>query len=129
MDAEAANRGTTVYLVDRRIDMLPDLLSSNLCSLRGGEERFAFSVIWELTEDGEIIDVRYCKSIIRSRAALTYAEAQMRIDDKTMNDPITLSLRLLNQLAKELKKKRRAAGALTLASMEVLLLIHFNFYN
>ena len=51
MDLEAAKRGTTVYLSNRRIDMVPELLSSNLCSLRGGEERFAFSCIWELTPE------------------------------------------------------------------------------
>lgn len=47
--------------------MVPDLLSSNLCSLRGGEERFAFSVIWELTKDAEILDTKFMKSVIRSR--------------------------------------------------------------
>lgn len=46
MDAEAASRGTTVYLVDQRIDMLPSLLGTNLCSLRPFVERLAFSVIW-----------------------------------------------------------------------------------
>lgn len=46
MDAEAASRGTTVYLVDKRIDMLPSLLGTNLCSLRPYVERLAFSVIW-----------------------------------------------------------------------------------
>jgi exoribonuclease II len=46
MDAEAASRGTTVYLVDKRIDMLPHLLGTNLCSLRPYVERLAFSVIW-----------------------------------------------------------------------------------
>ena len=54
IDDEAASRGTTVYLVDKRIDMVPDLLSGNLCSLRGGEERLAFSVIWEVTKDAEV---------------------------------------------------------------------------
>lgn len=119
LDKEAANRGTTVYLADRRIDMVPDLLSSNLCSLRGGEERFAFSTIWEMTPDAEIISTMFTKSIIRSRAALTYAEAQMRIDDASMVDPITNSLRYLNKLAKTLKKIRINNGALTLASPEV----------
>ena len=47
--------------------MVPDLLSSNLCSLRGGEERLAFSTIWEMTHDADIVNVRFCKSIIKSR--------------------------------------------------------------
>ena len=65
IDKEAANRSTTVYMTDRRIDMVPELLSSNLCSLRGGEERFAFSCVWEMTPQAEIINTKFHKSIIR----------------------------------------------------------------
>ena len=119
LDREAANRGTTVYLADMRIDMVPELLSSNLCSLRGGEERLAFSVLWEVDEGASIILTRFTKSVIRSRAALTYAEAQMRIDDPKLCDPVTVSLRHLNRLAKTLKAGRIERGALTLASPEV----------
>lgn len=98
MDAEAAARGTTVYLVDKRIDMLPSLLGTNLCSLRPHVERLAFSTIWvrlnhiigyaslltdrkELTPEAEIVNVRFTKSVIASKAAFTYEEAQIRIDD------------------------------------------------
>ena len=119
LDKEAANRGTTVYLADMRIDMVPGLLSSNLCSLRGGEERLAFSTLWEMTEDAHIVSTHFTKSIIRSRAALTYAEAQMRIDEPKRSDPVTISLRCLNKLAKILKQDRIDKGALTLASPEV----------
>lgn len=119
LDKEAANRGTTVYLTDKRIDMVPELLSSNLCSLRSGEERFAFSCIWEMTTEAEIVSTRFTKSVIRSRVALTYAEAQMRIDDLNQCDVITQSLRCLNKLAKILKQRRIEKGALTLASPEV----------
>lgn len=82
MDSEAAARGTTVYLVDKRIDMLPALLGTNLCSLRPYVERLAFSVIWELTPEGKIVDVRFTKSVISSKEAFTYAAAQQRKDDK-----------------------------------------------
>ncbi|CAH1267033.1 DIS3 [Branchiostoma lanceolatum] len=119
LDQEAANRGNTVYLCDKRIDMVPELLSSNICSLRGKEERFAFSCIWEMTKNAEIVATRFCKSVICSKAAMTYAEAQMRIDDKNRNDAVTFGLRGLNALAKILKKRRIDAGALTLASIEV----------
>ena len=119
LDNEAVNRGTTVYLADMRIDMVPELLSSNLCSLRGGEERLAFSTLWEMRQDASIVSVRFTKSVIRSRAALTYAEAQMRIDEPNRNDPVTTSLRRLNKLAKILKEERTDKGALTLASPEV----------
>uniref|UniRef100_UPI0037E7964C exosome complex exonuclease RRP44 n=1 Tax=Semicossyphus pulcher TaxID=241346 RepID=UPI0037E7964C len=119
MDKEAANRGTTVYLCGKRIDMVPELLSSNLCSLRSNVERLAFSCIWEMNDKAEILKTRFTKSVINSKASLTYAEAQMRIDDTNMNDDITKSLRGLNKLAKILKRHRIEKGALTLSSLEV----------
>uniref|UniRef100_A0A8D0DGH6 Exosome complex exonuclease RRP44 n=1 Tax=Sander lucioperca TaxID=283035 RepID=A0A8D0DGH6_SANLU len=119
MDREAANRGTTVYLCGKRIDMVPELLSSNLCSLRSNVERLAFSCIWEMNHEAEILKTRFTKSVINSKASLTYAEAQMRIDDTTKNDDITKSLRGLNKLAKILKRQRIQKGALTLSSLEV----------
>ncbi|XP_006639445.1 exosome complex exonuclease RRP44 [Lepisosteus oculatus] len=119
LDQESASRGTTVYLCERRIDMVPELLSSNLCSLRSNVERLAFSCIWEVNHNAEIVKTRFTKSVINSKASLTYAEAQMRIDDASMNDEITKSLRGLNRLAKILKKKRIENGALTLSSPEV----------
>ncbi|BGP10533.1 exosome catalytic subunit dis3 [Rhodotorula toruloides] len=119
MDAEAASRGTTVYLVDKRIDMLPSLLGTNLCSLRPYVERLAFSVIWELDDDVNIVDVRFTKSVIASKEAFTYEAAQRRKDDKSLTDPLTESIRLLNSIAIKLRAKRMAAGALNLASPEV----------
>ncbi|NWZ43982.1 RRP44 exonuclease, partial [Brachypodius atriceps] len=119
LDEESVKRGTTVYLCEKRIDMVPELLSSNLCSLRSNVDRLAFSCIWEMNHKAEILKTKFTKSIINSKASLTYAEAQMRIDSATMNDDITTSLRGLNKLAKILKKKRIDNGALTLASPEV----------
>ncbi|CAG2055821.1 unnamed protein product [Timema podura] len=118
---------TTVYLVDKRIDMVPDLLSSNLCSLRGNEERFAFSCIWEITRDANIVNTKFHKSIIRSRQAMTYEEAQLKIDDARQEDELSKSLRSLNSLAKILKRRRIDNGqkyygfsrALVLASPEI----------
>ena len=99
MDNEAAARGTTVYLVDKRIDMLPALLGTNLCSLRPFVERLAFSVIWvsldlpelqngaepmgiqEMNAGAEIVNVQFAKSVIASKQAFTYKEAQIRKDD------------------------------------------------
>ncbi|KAH8092215.1 RNB-domain-containing protein [Cristinia sonorae] len=119
MDSEAASRGTTVYLVDKRIDMLPELLGTNLCSLRPHVERLAFSVIWELSPEAEIVGVRFMKSVIASKEAFTYEAAQLRKDDPNMNDDLTKSIRLLNSLAIKLKEGRMKAGALNLASPEV----------
>ena len=109
MDAEAAARGTTVYLVDKRIDMLPHLLGTNLCSLRPDVERYAFSAVWELTPDAHIVNVRFFKSVIASKGAFTYEAAQKRIDDAAQQDRLTESMRLLNGLAKALKQKRMDA--------------------
>jgi VacB/RNase II family 3'-5' exoribonuclease len=116
LDHEAADRGTTVYLCDRRIDMIPDLLSSNLCSLIQHQDRLAFSAIWKMSKDtAEVLEVKFARSIINSKASLTYEKAQEMIDDKSQNGAIHKSLRGLNELAKKLKAKRLERGALVLA--------------
>jgi exosome complex exonuclease DIS3/RRP44 len=119
MDKEASLRGTTVYLVDKRIDMLPHLLGTDLCSLKPYVERFAFSVIWELDPDANIVKADYTKSVIRSREAFTYEAAQLRIDDASQQDELTEGMRCLMMLSKKLRAARMAAGALNLASPEV----------
>lgn len=119
LDEEASQRGTSVYLVERRIDMLPKPLTEDICSLRSDVDRLAFSVIWEMTPEAEIISTRYTKSVIRSCAAMSYVEAQARMDDSRLMDPLTTDLRNMNTLAKIMRHRRIARGALTLASAEV----------
>ncbi|KAK7753753.1 exosome catalytic subunit dis3 [Diatrype stigma] len=119
MDAEASIRGTTVYLVDKRIDMLPMLLGTDLCSLKPYVERYAFSVIWELDTSADIVSARFTKSVIKSREAFSYEQAQIRIDDKSQQDDLTKGIRMLLMLSKKLKQKRMDAGALSLSSPEV----------
>jgi len=119
MDKEASMRGTTVYLVDKRIDMLPMLLGTDLCSLKPYVERYAFSVIWEITSDADIVSAQFTKSVIRSREAFSYEQAQIRIDDKSQQDDLTNGMRTLMMLSKKLRQKRMDAGALNLASPEV----------
>ena len=119
MDKEASLRGTTVYLVDKRIDMLPMLLGTDLCSLKPYVERYAFSVIWEVDSDANIVDSKFLKSVIRSREAFSYEQAQLRIDDQSQTDALTNGMRYLMQLSKKLRARRMAAGALNLASPEV----------
>ncbi|GAB7338527.1 hypothetical protein MBLNU457_5277t1 [Dothideomycetes sp. NU457] len=119
MDLEASMRGTTVYLVDKRIDMLPMLLGTDLCSLKPYVERYAFSVLWEVTKDADIVNVDFTKSVIRSREAFAYEQAQLRIDDQSQQDDLTKGMRMLMMLSKKLKQKRMDAGALNLASPEV----------
>lgn len=116
LDREAANRGTTVYLSDRRIDMIPELLSSNLCSLIEHKDRLAFSVIWKIRKsNAEVLDTRFVRSIINSKASLTYEKAQTMIDDSSNKSQIHEGLRGLNKVAKKLKKRRMDRGALVLA--------------
>lgn len=119
IDAEAASRGTSVYLVDKRIDMLPMLLGTDLCSLKPYVDRYAFSVIWELDDNADIVNVDFTKSVIRSREAFSYEQAQIRIDDPEQKDDLTLGMRALLKFSIKLKNKRLAAGALNLASPEV----------
>lgn len=119
MDTEASIRGTTVYLVDKRIDMLPMLLGTDLCSLKPYVERYAFSVIWELDQSADIVSVRFTKSVIKSREAFSYEQAQIRIDDNSQQDDLTKGVRMLLMLSKKLKQKRMDAGALSLSSPEV----------
>lgn len=127
LDKEAAERGCTVYLVDRRIEMLPSLLSSKLCSLRANVERLAFSAIMRLDNVGNVLDSKYGRSVIKSKAALTYQQAQERIDkgrtmlggDESSIDNVTKSLLGLASIAKKLRERRMQAGALVLASPEV----------
>lgn len=119
LDEEGASRGTSVYLVDKRIDMLPMLLGTDLCSLKPKVDRFAFSVLWELSPDAKIVNVEFTKSVIRSREAFEYSEAQARIDDASNDDELTRGMRFLLDLSIKLKQQRMVAGALNLASPEV----------
>jgi exosome complex exonuclease DIS3/RRP44 len=82
-------------------------------------DRLAFSVLWEMDAEANITSTRFAKSVIRSEAALSYGEAQLRMDAASDRSELTASLRTLNALAKHLKAKRNAAGALTLGSPEV----------
>ncbi|KAK3694074.1 mitotic control protein dis3 [Podospora appendiculata] len=119
MDAEASIRATSVYLVDKRIDMLPMLLGTDLCSLKPYVERYAFSVIWEMNADADIVNARFTKSVIKSREAFSYEQAQLRVDDASQQDELTKSIRTLLALSRKLKQKRLDAGALSLSSPEV----------
>ena len=123
MDDEARRRGTTTYLVNRRLDMLPKPLTEDICSLRGGTERLTFSVFFRFdARTGLPVDgtpPRFTKAVIKSDAALTYQEAQTMMDDPNDDSPLANDLRRINACARSLRKRRIDAGALTLASPEV----------
>ena len=133
LDAEAAARGTTVYLVGKRYDMLPAVLSENLCSLLAGRDRLAMSVMWDLGPDFTPIGTPWAgRTVIRSRHQLTYAEAQALLDgttpppggaaaaaDAAERTALRADLRVLDAFADAMRAAREAAGALELASAEV----------
>ncbi len=120
IDLEAANRSTSTYLVNKRLDMLPGLLTTDLCSLKGNVDRFAFSVLWEVNPSADIVNVEFKKSIIHSIAALTYQQAQGMIDQPHNDDDIQAgTVKRLASLARQFRSRRIEAGALTLASPEV----------
>lgn len=91
LDKEAAKRGTTFYLTDRRFDMLPSLLSSNLCSLHGNVDRLAVSVIWILTPDlEEVKSTWYGRTVIHNVQAMTYEQAHNILHNKEPEEPESL---------------------------------------
>lgn len=123
LDGAAFERGTSVYLVDRVIPMLPHRLSGDLCSLRPDEDRLTMSCILVLEEDGTVTDYRITESVIRSKARLTYEQAQDLLDDPVEAadaDPdVVAALHGLAALARQLRARRLAAGAIDFDLPEV----------
>ena len=123
MDDEARRRGTTTYLVNRRLDMLPKPLTEDICSLRGGTERLTFSVFFRFDAVTGLpvpgVPPRFTKAVIKSDAALTYQEAQEMMDDPSDASELANDLRNINRCAEALRARRVASGALSLASPEV----------
>ncbi|SBS85010.1 exosome complex exonuclease RRP44, putative (DIS3) [Plasmodium ovale curtisi] len=114
LDLEASKRCTTVYLTNQRVEMLPKLLTTDLCSLVEKQDRLAYSCIFTFNANYDITDVQVCKCVINSNKSFSYEQAQNIIDDKNDATPIAHALRLLNNIAKELKKKWLNEGALEL---------------
>ena len=113
VDLEAFKRGTSVYLVDRVIPMLPHELSTDACSLLPGTDRFAVSVFATVDPLGRIQDTRFERTEIRSRQKLSYEEAQAVLDNKETMDPKTdEALHALAALAEVLREKRKGRGSL-----------------
>ncbi len=117
IDTEAKERGTSVYLVDRVIPMLPEVLSNDLCSLRPNEDRLAFSAVFELTTDGHIKSEWYGQTIIHSNKRFSYEEAQEVFD--TQNGPLLTELNVMMALGRKLREKRYAQGAIAFDQPEV----------
>uniref|UniRef100_A0A8D0NN07 DIS3-like exonuclease 1 n=1 Tax=Sus scrofa TaxID=9823 RepID=A0A8D0NN07_PIG len=139
IDIEARSRATTYYLADRRYDMLPSILSADVCSLLGGVDRYAVSVMWELDKTShEIKNVWYGRTIIRSAYKLFYEAAQelldgnfsivddipefRDLDDKSRQaklEELVWAIRKLTDIARHIRAKRDLCGALELEGVEV----------
>ena len=117
IDKEAEKRATSVYLVDRTIPMLPERLCNFICSLRPNEEKLAYSAIFEMTDKGEIKNSRIVHTVIKSDRRFTYEEAQQIIETK--EGDFKEEILKLDALAKILREKRFAAGAINFDRYEV----------
>ncbi len=117
LDEEAYSRGTSVYLVDRVVPMLPEILSNNVCSLRPNEDKYTFSAIFELNEKAEVQKQWFGRTVIHSDRRYAYEEAQEIIEGK--NGDFEEEIRTLDRLAKTLRGERLRAGAIAFDKIEV----------
>jgi len=134
LDDEAYQRATSVYLVDRVVPMLPEVLSNFACSLRPNEEKYTFSAIFEVSENAQVINQWFGRTVIYSDQRFAYEEAQYIIETKDSTIPVDVSITgesytvsdeiknatlKLDELAKILRKKRMANGAISFDKVEV----------
>lgn len=121
-NADAYNRGTSIYLVDCVLPMLPERLCNELCSLRPNEDKFCLSVIFTLSRDARVLKHKVCRTVIRSNYRLTYEQAYQLIVTPAPADgssPLADALHTLNFLAQVLRRKRIDNGALDIAQEEL----------
>ena len=115
VDVEAAARGTSVYLVDRTVPMLPPVLSNDVCSLNPGKPRFALSLFVSLDAEGRVHERRYEHTLIECRDALSYEQAQEVLDGRgSIDTEVDEALRLLDDHARAIRSMRVERGALDL---------------
>lgn len=122
LDKEAYRRGTSVYLVDRVVPMLPERLSNGLCSLRPNEDKLCFSAIFRLDHNGAVIDEWFGRTVINSDRRFTYEEAQEIIempDETCPPTEINRAIKTLDRYAKKLRKQRLGEGSITFDKHEI----------
>lgn len=117
LDDEAYQRATSVYLVDRVVPMLPEVLSNDVCSLRPHEDKFTFSAVFELNDNAEIQKQWFGRTVIHSDRRFTYEEAQERIEGQ--DGDFKEEILVLDKLAKIMRQKRIKDGAITFDRSEV----------
>ena len=140
MEKEAYERGTSVYLVDRVVPMLPEKLSNELCSLRENEEKYTFSAVIQMNNKSKVLNEWYGKTVIKSDKRFSYEEVNyiLQKQTKTINKDISLqkenyiisktlyeALIIFNNLAKKLREERIKEGAISFDRKEV----NFNLNN
>jgi len=122
LDTEAVNRGTSIYLVNRVIPMLPEALSNGLCSLVPNEPRYTLSAFLTLDKEYKLVEVRMAETIIESRHRMSYEEAMAVLEDKDEKgkwpDDLRANLKQVHVIAQKLRSARVAAGAVNLFSVE-----------
>jgi ribonuclease R len=126
LDKEAKKRGTSVYLVDRTIPMLPEELSNDLCSLKPEVDRLTFSAVFEIDRSGLIHKKWFGRSVINSNKRFSYEDAEKIIKDK--KGPYFYELNILDQIAQKLLKKRIEKGAIIVEQDEVKFKLDENGY-
>lgn len=134
LDEEAYNRGTSVYLVDRVVPMLPEILSNGACSLRPNEEKLTFSAVFEINESAQILNEWFGRTVTYSDKRFAYEEAQAVIETRNnfipenvsitkesyyVSDSLVEAILKLDELAKILRKKRMNKGAISFDRIEV----------
>lgn len=117
IDKEALKRGTSIYLVDRVIPMLPEVLSNKLCSLRPNEEKLCFSAVFEMNENAEVLKQWFGKTVINSDRRFTYEEVQEIIENN--KGEFINEINVLNSLAKKLRAERFDSGSINFHSEDI----------
>lgn len=144
LDDEAYERATSVYLVDRVVPMLPEILSNNACSLRPNEEKYTFSAVFEMNQKAEVIKQWFGKTVTLSDARFAYEEAQHVIENPNeeihripseisitdeeyyVKPEIAEAILEMDRLAKKLRTKRMRAGAISFDKVEVKFILDEN---
>ncbi|MFQ5824132.1 MAG: ribonuclease R [bacterium] len=119
LDKEALKRGTSIYLVDRVVPMLPEKLSNQICSLRPNQDRLAFSCIIEVSPKGKVIKYQIVESVIRSKFRFNYEEVQEIIKNKNYASPFAHEIFQIYELSQILTKRRQKLGSLDFDLPEV----------
>ena len=117
LDKEASKRATSVYLVDRVVPMLPEVLSNQVCSLRPNEEKLCMSAVFTLNAEGKVMKEWFGKSVIKSDKRFTYDQAQEVIEGK--KGEFTAEISLINSWARQMRSDRIKSGALEFSGEEV----------